>query len=249
MTRWQALPPGPRGALVLGVLAVALVALARVSGAQQGVNLLFALATVLAAIGLGFLLGTAPTALWRPPMRALALATAAGLAGLALYLAWGQVSGQFAAREWQWLAVLAAGLGVVPAVLPAALVRRPGALTVGLTLQGLATAAASTLYAPAALLFVPLLALPVELWLLFRRQEGGASTWAVAGALTMAVAVLASRLELWTLSGLWPLAGALASAAVAGALFGAMTHYVAAALRPRLGLVEPDAGEPPEGWE
>jgi hypothetical protein len=164
-------------------------------------------------------------------------------------LAWGQVSSQFAAREWLWLAVLAAGLLALPAVLPAALVRRPGAATVGLTLQGLATAAASTVDAPAALLFVPLVALPVELWLVFRRQGGTASTWAGAGALAMGVAVLASRLELWTLAGLWPLLGAVASAALSGALFGVLAHLVATSLRPRLGLVEPAADATLGGWE
>ncbi len=251
MTRWQALPPGVRGALVLGGLAAALTALMAFAGTPQARNPVFALTVMAAAAGLGLLLGAAPLGVWAPPRAALALALAAGLAGLGLVLAWGQVSGSFAAREWQWLRDLAAGLLVLPALLPAALVRRPGAATVGLTLQGLATAAAATVDAPLALLFVPLTALPVEAWLTLRHQDGRASTWAVAGALLTGVAVAATRQELWTATGLWPLAGALASAAVGGGLMGVLAQIVSTPLRHRLGLTVPPAadGEALGGWE
>lgn len=249
MSRWQSLPPGPRGALVCAALAVALVAVARLTGAPQGANWAFALATIVAAAGLGLVLGQAPDALWRPPYGALALAAVAAVAGLALVWAWDQVRGPFTAPEWAWLAVLAAGLRVLPVILPAALVRRPGAATVGLTLQSLATATASTVDAPAALLFVPLLALPVELWLFARQHAGGVVTWALAGALVGAVAAVVSRFELWHLAGLWPLAGAVASGAVGGALFGALAELVATSLRPRLGLTVPDTTADLEGWE
>ncbi len=149
---------------------------------------------------------------------------------------WGRVAGRFAAPEWAWLRSLAGGIQVLPALLPAALARRLGAAMLGLAVQALAVAFSGVLYAAVALLYVPLIAAPVELWLLARRQDGSALTLAVAGAILGAANGVLARPELLAVAGAWPVAGAVVSAAVGGALFGLLSYALAAWLRPRLGM-------------
>jgi hypothetical protein len=232
---------GPLGALVLGGLAVALLLLARLQAAPQAGNLVFALVTLLAAGLLGYLLGINGASLFHPPTRDVAIAVAAALAAVAVVMVWQRLETTFSAREWQWLAQLAGGLEVLPALLPAALVRRGGAATLGLVVSALAAVlmVSGVIYSPIQLLLVPVVALPVELFLQLRRQDAGLGTLASAGALVAAMGTLASvatQPEMLLPEGWVRLVGSVLGTAVGGALVGAVVADLARRLRPRLGV-------------
>lgn len=229
------LAPGPRGGLALAIAAAGLLGLARLQGAPLAADLMFDALVVLAAGGLGLLLGASNASLFYPPRRDLTIALAAALGCVVLVLAWSRVEAQFGAPEWAWLRSLAGGIGALPALLAAGLVRRPGAAALAMLVQALAVAFSGVQFAAAALLYVPLVALPVELWLRVRHQDGGALSLAVAGAILGAVNAVLARPELLAKAGAWPVAGAVAGATVGGALFGLAAHGVARWLRPRLG--------------
>lgn len=242
------LGPGPLGALALGGLAVALLLLARLQAAPQAGNLVFALVTLLAAGLLGYLLGINGSSLAHHPGRDLALAVGAALVGVVVVMLWQSQKAVFAPREWQWLAQLAEGLQVLPALLPAALVRRGGAAAAGLAVSALASVliVSGVIYSPVQLLLVPVMALPVELFLQLRRQDATLATLTAAGALVAAMgtlAAVATQPELLLPGGIWRLTGGILGTALGGALVGALVAELARRLRPRLGM-ERAAGMP-----
>jgi ABC-type thiamin/hydroxymethylpyrimidine transport system permease subunit len=243
------LGPGPLGALALGGLAVGLLLVARLQGAPQALNLPFVLLTVLAAGALGLLLAINSGSLVHAPRSELVLTVAAAVAAQLALFAWDLLEPRFAAREWQWLSQLAEGLLVLPALLPAALIRRAGAATLGLTVAALAQVllVPGMTDSPVTLLLVVDVALPVEVFLMLRRQDATPVTMAGAGALAAVVGLLVSKIAspLLMPGGLWPLIGAATSTALGGALVGAVVALVAARLRPRLGLEAPEVALAP----
>lgn len=92
-------------------------------------------------------------------------------------------------------ALLYDGLPVLPAVLPAAFVARPGVVVVGLIAGTLARALGDGPdYTALALVQLPLIAAPAELLLSLRRDDRAALTLAAAGALVGLGSYIAARL-------------------------------------------------------
>jgi hypothetical protein len=155
--------------------------------------------------------------------------TAGGLGALSglCVLAFDALRSSAASVLGEGLAGLLEGVAVLPAVVPAAFVRNPGALLVGLLAgQAVRFAGMDVSTFSLALLQAAIAAAPPEIWLAARRDRAPL-TLAVAGALTALTGALAA-LALTPNAVVGPPAPLASSAALGGAAFGWVVGKAAA---------------------
>jgi ABC-type thiamin/hydroxymethylpyrimidine transport system permease subunit len=212
------LGPAWAGALLLGGLGLLLWVLTRWGGGLPealGRSLL----PVLAAVVLGYLIGWSQQSAAPWSQREIVLTVGLGALGGLAALAWER----FRPADLSGLSLLALldAIFILPAILPAAVVPRPGAALMGLMVAQLRVLLPGVggSYPALALLQVPLIVAPAELWLAARGRERSPLTVTIAGALVG----LGSFLAAWLL-----LPGAYVAADWLGVLGGSLLAGAAA---------------------
>jgi ABC-type thiamin/hydroxymethylpyrimidine transport system permease subunit len=176
---------------------------------------------------------------WSP--REFVLAVVLGAAGGGVVAGWDALRPALDRFGLTGLTAVLDGTLVLPALLPALFVRRPGTVLVGLVagqlfrLVAAGRIGAGTLNFPfEAVLQMPLVAVAPEVWLRARGENRGGITLTVAGALTGAASVAVARVVTPSAypAGAWW--GAALSLALAGAVAGAVTGYARDTVAARL---------------